>query len=128
MDHDFGAPLDEILGLGRGFGHREHLLLAWRYLQLTDRRGAERCMCRAIKHVAAAHGTPEKYHHTLTITWTHLVDVHLEASRKQDFDDFIAEHGSLLDRRLPERHFSSERLWSAEARARWVEPDLAPLP
>jgi hypothetical protein len=128
MDHDYRKCLDEILGLGRGFGHREHLLLAWRYLALADREAAERLMCLAIKHVAAAHGTPEKYHETLTIAWIRLVAAHMDASRHQGFDDFIVEYPSLLDSGLPSRHFSSELLQSGEARIRWVEPDLGALP
>jgi hypothetical protein len=32
------------------------------------------------------------------------------------------------DRRLPLRYYSRERLFSAEARLGWVEPDLLALP
>ena len=34
----------------------------------------------------------------------------------------------LADATLPFRHYSAERLWSDEARAKFVEPDLRPLP
>jgi hypothetical protein len=34
----------------------------------------------------------------------------------------------LLDKQLPFRHCSREAMFSSEARARWVEPDLRPLP
>ena len=35
---------------------------------------------------------------------------------------------ALLDRETPLRFYSPGRLWSDEARAGWVEPDLQPLP
>jgi hypothetical protein len=44
------------------------------------------------------------------------------------FEEFIARNPQLLDCQLPERHYSSETLWSAGARREWVEPDLLPLP
>ena len=57
----------DLVELAAGFGHREHLHLAWRYLHLTDPETAEHWMCRAIRHLATGHHTPDKYHVTLTI-------------------------------------------------------------
>jgi hypothetical protein len=36
--------------------------------------------------------------------------------------------GKWGDKNLPLRHYSPHRLFSAEARRAWIEPDLAPLP
>jgi hypothetical protein len=44
------------------------------------------------------------------------------------FDTFIARHPQLLRRDLMSAHHSDELLFSEEARASFVEPDLIPLP
>jgi hypothetical protein len=46
----------------------------------------------------------------------------------EDFEALLCLHPALLDKALPRRHYSAERLDSGTARAGWVEPDLAPLP
>jgi hypothetical protein len=62
------------------------------------------------------------------VAWVRFVALHVRSCAAADFDEFIAENPELLDRRLPERHFSAGVLWSERARHEWVEPDLAPLP
>jgi hypothetical protein len=127
-DDSFRRPLLEVLGFGSGFGHREHLLLAWRYLRLADQQTAECWMRQAIRHVATGHGTPDKYHETLTMAWIRIVAAHGHAQANETFEHFIARCPGLLDQRVPERHFSPGVLWSDEARAGWVAPDLVALP
>jgi len=127
-DNQFLEALREALSTPGRFGHREHLRLAWRCLRATDSRTAEFWMGASIRCIAAAHGTPEKYHETLTVAWTRLVAAHLTSPEASDFDGFITENHSLLDRHLPESHFSPATLWGDRARHEWVEPDLAPLP
>jgi hypothetical protein len=48
--------------------------------------------------------------------------------RAATFDDFARRHGWLLEKDALLEFYSRERLMSDEARARWVEPDLLPLP
>jgi hypothetical protein len=120
--------LETIIHARGGFGHREHLELAWNYLNGEGTDAAHRKMARAIRVLAVRHGTPEKYHETITRTWVHLVALHRANSRAASFDEFIAENPGLLDSRLLGRHYSRESLGSAAARAGWVSPDLRPLP
>jgi len=127
-DHDFLEPLTAILDARGGFGHREHLELAWTYLEQNPLDSAQRKMAAAIRHVAALHGAPEKYHDTITTAWVLLVETHRKHDAAASFDEFIARHPGLLDRSLLERHYSAGLLWSAPARARWTNPDLRPLP
>jgi hypothetical protein len=128
MDSRFEQPLQEVLDLRMGFGHREHLLLAWTYLQLGDLDTAQQWMCQAVRHTASSHGTPEKYHETLTIAWTRIVAAHTRAGDRPTFDEFLIENPHLLDRHLPELHFSKELLWSEHARRSWAEPDIQAIP
>jgi hypothetical protein len=44
------------------------------------------------------------------------------------FDDLLAAEPHLLDKTLPYRHWSRERMGSEEARQQWVEPDVRLMP
>jgi len=92
------------------FHHAHHLRLALAYL--TDSGSFDEAAARmaaSLKRFAEAAGASEKYHQTLTLFWMRVV-------------------GQLLDRDLPLAYYSRERLFSAEARAGWVEPDLRACP
>jgi hypothetical protein len=127
-DCDFLPQLTDILATDRRFGHRQHVQLAWLYLRRAEPEAAERLMRAAIRHVATMHGTPEKYHETLTVAWVRIVAEHVRSCDTRSFEEFIAANPGLLDRRLPDRHFSADRLWAEHARQEWAEPDLLPLP
>jgi hypothetical protein len=126
-DHD-RKTLQSILEARGRFGHREHLELAWNYLQSYEAEEANRTMARAIRHLASRHGDPHKYHETITRFWVQLVALHRAKSGAQSFDQFIAENEELLDSHLLARHYSQEQIGSSHARIRWTEPDLRELP
>jgi hypothetical protein len=91
------------------FHHADHVRLALAYLmdsatvsEATDR------MAASIRVFARVAGHEEKYHHTLTVAWVRLV-------------------ARLLDKRLPLAYYSPDRLFSNEARERWIEPDVQML-
>ena len=110
------------------FGHREHLELAWTYLRAYPPGEAERVMAAAIRHLAAEHGAPDKYHATMTHAWVKLVAVHRGDDDQGDFDAFLDANPGLLDRQLLTRHYSPDALWSEAARSHWTAPDLRALP
>jgi hypothetical protein len=118
----------DILGPAGEFGHREHLRLAWRELREHDRDLALTRIETAIRHVAEAHGAPDKYHRTMTEAWAALVGYHLAEEPRLTFEEFLAHFPGLLDGGLLERHFSPALLATPAARAAWVDPDLRPLP
>jgi Activator of Hsp90 ATPase homolog 1-like protein len=128
LDPRYAGPLQAVLAHGRGFGHAEHLELAWRYLDRFEPDDAERAMAEAIRHVAATHGQPDRYHETMTVAWVKLVAAHREECEAETFDEFIADNERLLDRDLLKRHYSPERIASAGARAEFTAPDLRDLP
>lgn len=110
------------------FGHREHLELAWNYLDRYPLAVAKRAMASAIRRIAAEHGAADKYHETLTLAWVHLVAVHRERWPASTFGEFIGRNPQLLDSHLLDGHYSSDVLWRGGARAAWTEPDLRTLP
>ena len=124
MDPAFG----HLLGPGGEFGHREHIHLAWRELHDHEPGEALTRVEAAIRHLAAAHGEPEKFHRTITAAWMALVAHHLHEAPELEFDAFVDRFPALLDSRLLRRHFSAELIASPTARERPLAPDLRPLP
>jgi hypothetical protein len=108
------------------FGHRQHLHMTWSYL----RRGEPERVLSFLRHVADSHGESDKLNVTMTRFWVD-VTAHALASEGTGADEFgrlLERAPHLLDRQLPFRHWSREAMFSPEARAGWVEPDLRPLP
>lgn len=127
-DQDKGI-LHEILGRGDGFGHRQHVELAWRYLAVhASPAEASDAMADAIRAVAAAHGQPARYHETITRAWARCVAVHRQRWPAETFPQFLEQNPRLLDSQLLAHFYSPERLRSAEARQSWIDPDRSPLP
>jgi hypothetical protein len=72
---------------------------------------------------------PGKYHETLTRSWIlavrHFMD---RAPAAASADAFIAANPMLLDSKIMLTHYSASVLFSPDARARFVEPDLEAIP
>jgi hypothetical protein len=96
--------------------HRAHLRLA--LLHRGDPQGARDLLLRYITRI----GGLVKYNETLTQVWLRLVSAHAETTVNALMTTPLA------DPNLPFRHYSPERLWSEEARTKFLEPDLQPLP
>jgi hypothetical protein len=130
-DRDFLDRFERAAFSPSEYGHREHLRTAWLYLQrlgLAETAAAIAELSRGIRRLSAAHGASQRYHETLTQVWVRLVAAACAQAPGLGFDALLSGHPELLDRDLPYRHYSRERLMSDEARARWVEPDREPLP
>ncbi len=90
-------------------------------------------MRRGIRRYNAAHGvqtTPTGgYHETLTLFWLRAVRTFLEDGRNEgrSLVSLANELVTTADSGLPLRHYTRARLFSTEARASWVEPDLKPV-
>jgi hypothetical protein len=110
-----------------GWTHREHLRTAWMYLERHDLDDAHILMRVGIIRLNAFHGlveTPERgYHETLTRVWLVLVAAARRVDRRQDSASFLEAHASSLGKEAPLRYYARERLFSHEARARFVEPE-----
>jgi hypothetical protein len=122
------AILHEILRRGDGFGHRQHVELAWRYLGIHGFERAADTMGEAIRQMAIAHGQPGKYHETMTRAWARCVAVHKQRWPGETFAEFLDLNPGLLDSALLTHFYSPERLRTSAARQSYVEPDLRPLP
>jgi GNAT superfamily N-acetyltransferase len=110
--------------------HVEHLRVAWMHLERFSFEEAHLRMRVGIIRLNAAHGLVETsergYHETLTRAWLALVADARARGPSVDSAAFVATRAP--ERHAPLRHYTRERLFSVEARARFVAPDLAPLP
>jgi hypothetical protein len=109
------------------FSHRDHIRLAFVYA----RRGGLQAAVdgsRGIREFAEAHGATRKYHDTMTVAWARVVGRLAIDSAPLAFPAFVDAHPELLHRDLLSAHYTDERLFSDEARAAFVEPDVVPLP
>lgn len=112
------------------FNHGAHVRLAYVYLSENDADTAHRLMRDALLSFIRHHSVAEsKYHETVTRAWIMAVRHFMEiAPTAASFDHFIAKSQALLDTKTMLTHYSAEVLFSAEARTRFVEPDLDPIP
>jgi flavin reductase (DIM6/NTAB) family NADH-FMN oxidoreductase RutF len=103
--------------------------MAWLYVRHL---GVERAVERAaagIRKMAAKHGQTSLYHDTLTRAWVYVITAAVARSPEvSEFDAFLGRHPELLDKGCLLRYYSVERLSSPAARARWLAPDLHPIP
>ena len=113
--------------------HREHVKVAYLYLLRWPCAEALDRMRAGLKALNAVQKVPETlergYHETLTRGWLQLVHCALcEYGPSESAEAFLERHTHLLARRALLFFYSRDRLMSAEAKARFLEPDLAPLP
>jgi hypothetical protein len=112
------------------FGHRAHVRLA--YIYSCDRPVADAAdsMKRALLGFLAHLGAPPgKFHETITRAWIMAVAHFMaESSACSSADEFIEANPRLLDSKIMLKHYSAEVLFSAEARAGFVEPDVSAIP
>jgi len=119
-------PLDQ-------WHHRQHIKVAYLYLRSYPLDAAIAKICSGIKSFNAAHQVPEGlhrgYHETMTQAWMHLVHCTLrEFGASENADAFVDKHAQLLSKRALLFFYSRDRIMSAEAKSKFVEPDLTPLP
>ena len=113
--------------------HQAHVRMAWLYLR---RLGLEEAILKIRsgiqKYNAAVGGAPNGYHETVTQVYTRLVYDCLSrrGGREKSWGEFVSGFPELFDRQNPPslKYYRKETLSSDEARARFVEPDLQPLP
>jgi putative acetyltransferase len=133
-------PDDELLARfhattlhARDWTHHSHLRVAYLHALRYRLDEAHLRMRAGIIRLNAAQGLVESitrgYHETLTRVWLALVGHAIAAGADQGSSEaFASANIARLHREAPLAFYTRERLFSAEARSRFVEPDLAPLP
>jgi hypothetical protein len=106
--------------------HDRHLVMALWYLLRFPREEATRRIRARIQRYNLSHGNRNGYHETITRAWVAVISRFLDG---QDRGRAAAELAADLVKACGQkdyllRFYSRERLFSDEARRRWVAPDL----
>jgi len=130
---DFIALFEDGLLPRARWTHRGHLTAGFWYLTLHPLAVALDTMRMRIRRHNEAVGTPNTdssgYHETITRLYLLGIAAHIVRRAELRFEQSLAAllASPLTDSRWPLRFYSQQRLFSAEARRQWVEPDLEPL-
>lgn len=111
------------------FRHYQHLTVALWYVMEFPYGLASEKMRRGIKKLAAAYDKTG-YHETITLFW--LMVVRGFAAKRVSGESICEVANRLVEsctgKDLIKEYYSAELLATAEAKERWVEPDLKSLP
>jgi hypothetical protein len=113
--------------------HRLHVRIAHLFLRRASFRDALDALRSAIQRLNRSNEVPEDrasgYHETMTVAWLHLVWDRMRSPLPDlDSEAFCAANPELLDKHLLRSYYSPARIGSWQAKRRFVEPDLGPLP
>jgi hypothetical protein len=119
-------PLEE-------WNHRAHLRVAWTYLRRHGLEAGTDHMRAGILRFNAAKGIEDGldhgYHETLTVAWLRILDAMIKAhGAEESATAFLDRHTELHSKALLRLYYTKDRILSWDAKRRFVEPDLAPLP
>src|SRR5688572_24141263 len=130
LDRTFRSDFEEGRVTPAQFDHRAHVRLAYVYLTEGGVDAAADAMRNALLGFLERHGVDAaKYHETLTRSWILAVRHFMERTpAAASADAFIAANPELLDSKIMLTHYSASVLFSPEARAQFVEPDLQSIP
>ena len=127
-DEAFVAAFHAHQVSNQGFHHRDHLRLAWVQIRRLGLEQASEVVTKGIRHFATHHGSAERYNDTMTRFWLRVVNLGISRHPELTFDELLAAEPHLLDKSLPFRHWSRERMNRDDAKQHWAEPDLRPMP
>ena len=129
LDPELTQILRTVVGPGQRFGHRQHIHLTFVAVHRYGMPAAINKVSGWIRQIAAHHGTPQRYHDTITRAWAELVAHHVQADPQcTRFEIFAHHHPRLLDKQLLTAHYRPATLATRHARQAWTEPDLIPFP
>jgi len=127
-DAEFLAVFEACTIPKHDWTHAAHVRMAWLYLTQLRFADALEAVRSGIQKYNRSLGNTTGYHDTITVAFTRVI-----AHRLRDGETFAAfreRNPDLFDRKLPAllRHYTKERLSSAAARERFIEPDVEALP
>lgn len=107
------------------FGHRQHVRMAWLFLQRDGMPGALGSFSQALRRFAAAKGAHQLFH--ITVTWAYLLLINQRQQQCQtaDWESFAAGNADLLHWKpsVLDEYYTADVLWSERARHTFLMPD-----
>lgn len=125
-DSEFARAFESCELSNESFHHRDHLRLAWIYLQRYGEQEAGRRIAASIRNFAEYFGHTDKYHETVTIAWLRLL-AH-QGKGRVSLEEVLAASPMLLEKKTLAEFYSDGLLQSDRAKREFVAPDLKPLP
>ena len=112
------------------FDHAAHVRLAYVYLcQHPADEAAEHMKSSLLAYLQHVGVGRSKFHETITKAWIMAVRHFMEQSDPAaSSQEFVAANPRLLDTKIMLKHYSAEVLFSQEARAAFVQPDISAIP
>lgn len=128
-DKQFLARFESLTLDPASFDHKAHLRLAFLCICQEGVEPAVERVERGIRAFAASVGAANKYHQTITEAFVRVIGLRLTRQAVPDWQGFLELNPDLVNQaqNVLLQHYSPERLFSAEARTRFLEPDLLPL-
>ena len=107
------------------FHHREHVRLAWIYLNGRPLLEALPHFAESLQRFAASRGATGLYHETITFAFLFLIHERMQRREAATFDEFAAANADLFAWKpsILDRYYSPETLRSELARRTFVMPD-----
>jgi hypothetical protein len=124
-DEEFARAFERGEIAPADFDHRAHVRVAWVYLREGPSfDDATNRMRAAIQDFAAKANASQKYHETITVLWMRLLaEAAGRVAMPCELDALLARCPELADKDLPLKYYTRERLFSDDARARWIPPE-----
>ena len=118
------------------WNQRMHVCVAFIYLRAHGFDGALERMREGVKRINAAHGVEEStlsgYNETTTVAFLKIVEAVRLAYEgiypAASADEFCELHPELMHKHVLRFFYTPDRRGHPEAKTRFIEPDLAPLP
>lgn len=112
------------------FDHRCHIRLAYVYLVENNTEMSIQLMREALNRFLQHHGVDSsKYHETLTQAWILAVHHFMnKTDATNSADSLIEQRPEMLDSNIMMTHYSTELLFSEEARKTFLQPNRDPIP
>ena len=128
-DQQFIAQFEALTLDPTTFDHKAHLRLAFLCITQDGLEPAVERVGRGIRAFAGHIGAQAKYHQTITEALVRVMGLRLARQPVADWPSFLASNPDLVNqaKEVLLQHYTPERLFSAEARTRFVEPDRLPL-
>jgi hypothetical protein len=128
-DQEFVAALEDCSLAPEQFSHREHVRVAFLYLERLPFGAAIDRMRATLQCYTAFLGRSDKYHETLTVAFMCLVNAHRQRGSYRDWREFARRNPELFDSRLLRQYYDPATLASPLARTTFVLEKLrAPVP